>query len=96
MANARSVLKQIEEWEVTKFWTGYAYVWVVPDLDESSCSTDLIFDNQADAVAYIDALHAVVATSQAAITLPREVLDKLDAIQCEKFWARMAREGADL
>jgi len=88
MSNARSVLKQIERWEVAKFWTGHAYVWVVPDLDENSNSTDLIFNHQADVAAYIDALHAVVGAGQAAITLPREVLDKLDDVQCEKFWRR--------
>ena len=92
MSNARGALKQIEKWKVTKFWTGSTYVWDVPDLDENSNSSSLIFSSHADAVAYINALQAVVTAAQAAITVPKEVLEELDRIGCEQFWAKYEEE----
>jgi hypothetical protein len=62
--------------EVSQFWTGRAYVWIVPII-EGNESMDLYFDSKADASLYIKTLQAVEAAQQEAIPLSEEVLDDL-------------------
>jgi hypothetical protein len=88
MSHARKCLEAIEDWGITKFWTGNAYIWEVPRLDENGCHDSVCFDSEGAAQAYVDALKAVVAAEAAVVIPSREVLEELDRLGCEAFWRK--------
>jgi hypothetical protein len=92
MSNARAVLEQIDEWEIVKHWTGRAYVWEVPDRGEDNGCSSLFFDSEAAALAYVNALKAVVSAQQAAITLPEDVAAEISAAGEKAFWKKWHSE----
>ena len=100
MSNARLALAEIDKWGVAQAWTGRAYVWIVPDIGEDNCCTDLVFDSHADALAYVNALRAVEVAGQAALTLPEELVEELISDPYEmrrerqresQYWTALAR-----
>jgi hypothetical protein len=86
--HARECLKAIREIGVTKYWTGDAYVWDVPTLDENGCHDSIYFGSEVTSQAYIHALEAVVIAQAAAITPSQKVIEELDRLGCEAFWKR--------
>jgi hypothetical protein len=92
VCHAQKCLEQIDEWGITKYWTGDAYVWDVSTLDENGRSDSLFYDSEVAAQAYIHALKVAVNAHAAAIQPSQKVIEELERLGCEAFWQRYRGE----